>query len=75
MNKEQRHIFDDVTKKQKLEEPIHLFITGGAGTGKNLTLMLLFIQALLHFYDRHPDSDHLKKKPCLWRIQEKQHTM
>ena len=42
-NKEQRHIFDDVMyiKKQKSEEPIHLFITGGADTSKTFTSMLL----------------------------------
>ena len=66
MNKEQRHIFDDVmyAKKQRPEEPIRLFITGGAGTGKTFTLMLL-IQALLRFYNRHPDSDPFKKKALL----------
>jgi len=34
-------------------EPIHLFITGSAGTSKTFTLMLL-IQSLICFYNRHP---------------------
>jgi pantothenate kinase-related protein Tda10 len=40
-------------KKQNPNEPLHLFIIGGAGIGKNFTLMLL-IQGLLQFYNKHP---------------------
>ena len=52
INKKQRHIFDDVmyTKKQKPEEPIHLFITKGAGTGKIFTLMLSGSHNLLKMF-------------------------
>jgi pantothenate kinase-related protein Tda10 len=51
-------IFGDVMyrKEQNPNEPIHLFIGGGASIGKTFTLMLL-IQALIHFYNRHPHSD------------------
>jgi hypothetical protein len=48
-------------KKQNPNEPIHLFIIGGASTCKTLTLMFL-IQALIHFYDKHPHLDLLEKK-------------
>jgi hypothetical protein len=42
-------------------EPIHLFITRGVGICKTFTLMLL-IQALIHFYNRHPHSNPFFKK-------------
>jgi len=42
-NIDQFFIFDYVMfrKKQNPNEPLHLFITGGAGTGKTFMLMLL----------------------------------
>jgi hypothetical protein len=40
--------------------------------GEALTLMLL-IQALIHFYNKHPHSNPLKKRFCSWHILEKQH--
>jgi hypothetical protein len=50
-------IFDDVMYNLFFpNEPIHLFITGGVGTSKIFTLMLL-IQALIHFYNRHLHSN------------------
>lgn len=69
MNKEYQHIFDDVkyTKKQKPEEPIRLFITGGTDIGK-IFILMFFIQ--IFFYNRHPNSYHFKNKPCLWCIQK-----
>jgi hypothetical protein len=45
-------------------EPIDLFITKGASTSKTFTLMLL-IQALICFYNRHPHLDPLKKEALL----------
>jgi hypothetical protein len=55
-------IFYDVIykKKQNPNEPIHLFITGGVGTSKIFTLMFL-VQVLICFYNRHPNSNPLKK--------------
>jgi hypothetical protein len=44
-----------IDKKQNPNEPIHLFITGGASIGKTFTLMVL-IQALICFYNWHPHS-------------------
>ncbi len=49
------------TKKKIPNEPIHLFIIGGVGIGKTFTLMLL-IQALIRFLNRHLHLDPLKKK-------------
>ncbi len=48
-------------KKQNPNEPIHLFIIGGVITRKTFTLMLL-IQALIHFYNRHLHSNPSTKK-------------
>jgi hypothetical protein len=65
MNNEQCFIFDDVMYgKNNPNEPIHLFIIGSAGIDETFTLMLL-IQALIHFYNRHPHSNPLKKKALL----------
>jgi hypothetical protein len=47
-------------KKQNPNEPIHLFITRGVGTGKTFTLMFL-IQALIFFCNKHPQLDPFKK--------------
>jgi hypothetical protein len=41
-------------------EPIHLFITEGASIGKTFTLILL-IQALICFYNRHHQSNPLNE--------------
>ncbi len=53
-----------IERKQNPNEPIHLFIIRGADIGKTFTLMIL-IQALICFYNRHPHSDPLKKKVLL----------
>jgi hypothetical protein len=56
-------VFDDVMfkKKQNPNEPFHLFIIGGVDTCKTFTLMLL-IQALLYFYNKHTQLNLLKNK-------------
>jgi len=53
-----------IERKQNPNEPIHLFITKSVGTSKTFTLMLL-IQALICFYNKHLHLDHLKKKALL----------
>ncbi len=47
-------------KKQNSNEPLHLFITKGVGKDKIFMLMLL-IQGLLHFYNKHLESNLFKK--------------
>jgi hypothetical protein len=61
MNIEQCLIFDDVMfmKKQNPNEPLHLFFTEGVSIGKNFMLILL-IQGLLRFYNKHPQSNPSK---------------
>jgi len=65
MNKE-HFIFYDVMyrKNQNPNEPIHLFITGGASIGKTFTLMFI-IQALICYYNIHPHLCLLKWKVLL----------
>jgi chromosomal replication initiation ATPase DnaA len=48
LNEEQRAIFDDIMYKKRVfaNEPIYLFLTGGAGTGKTFTLQAI-VQGLL----------------------------
>jgi hypothetical protein len=55
-------ISDDVMFKKKINpnEPFHLFIAGGVGTSKTFTLMLL-IQGLLGFYNKHSQLDSFLK--------------
>jgi hypothetical protein len=45
-----------IERTQNPNEPIHLFITKGAGTSKTFTLMLL-IQTLICFYNKHLHLD------------------
>jgi hypothetical protein len=47
--------------KKNPNEPLHLFITRGASTCKTFTLMLL-IQGVLHFYNKHSQCNSSKKK-------------
>jgi hypothetical protein len=56
-------IFNDLMfrKKKNSNEPLHLFITKGVGINKFFMLMLL-IEGLLHFYNKHLQSDLFKKK-------------
>jgi hypothetical protein len=49
------------TKKQNPNEPLHLFIIGGADTCKIFILVLL-IQGLLCFYNKYSQLDPSKKK-------------
>ena len=58
LNSQQRELVDDITlrKKQDPHAPIHLFLTGGAGTGKTHTLLLL-VQALQRIYLRTKEFD------------------
>jgi len=51
-------------RKKNPNEPLHLFIIGGVGIGKNFMLMLL-IQGLVHFYNKHLELDLFKKKALL----------
>ena len=53
LNHEQYQIFNDIMLRKRLHpsKPINLFLTGGAGTGKTFTLLLL-VQGLLRHYSR-----------------------
>ncbi len=64
-------IFDDVMyqKKQNPNEPTHLFITRSATISKTFTLMLL-IEALIIFFNKHPHSNPFLKKKL---FMEKKH--
>ena len=66
LNYEQREIFDDILLRKKIEPslPIHLFLTGGGGTGKTHTLLLL-VQALQHIYLRSKEFDTEKPQILL----------
>ena len=66
MNIEQRAIYDDLMYRKCINsnDPIHLFLTGGAGTGKTFTLQLI-VQGLLRFYHGDLQSDPLKPKVLL----------
>lgn len=66
MNIEQRAIYDDLMYRKRINsnDPIHLFLIGGAGTGKTFTLQLI-VQGLLRFYHGDLQSDPLKPKALL----------
>ncbi|XP_059067532.1 ATP-dependent DNA helicase PIF1-like [Cryptomeria japonica] len=61
LSKEQQAIVEDILmkKQQNPDEPLYLFLTGGAGTGKTFTTKAMY-QGLLHLYnnaiDSHPDK-------------------
>ena len=63
LNKEQAAIAKDIlTKKKKApNELIHLFLTGGAGTGKTFTAIAIF-QSLVRMYNSRIEYDPLKLK-------------
>ncbi len=67
-------VFDDVMfkKKQNPNEPFHLFIIRAVNTCKTFTLMLL-IQTLLHFYNKHTQLNLLKKKTLFMAYIGKKH--
>jgi hypothetical protein len=48
LNEEQRLIFDDIMYRKQMFHniPVHIFLIGGVGIGKNFTLKLI-IQSLL----------------------------
>ena len=57
LNREQRTFFIHVLHILKTtEEPVHYFLTCGAGVGKTVVVKALF-QAMIRFYNRHPDSN------------------
>lgn len=51
MNQEQKLLYNDIMLKKRISPntALNIFITGGAGTGKTFTLMLI-IQGLLRYY-------------------------
>jgi hypothetical protein len=63
LNREQQAIVKDIALKKSMDiqKPLHLFLTGGAGTGKNFTAKTLF-QMLIRIYDAHNTIDPLKPK-------------
>jgi exonuclease III len=63
LNKEQQAIVKDIALKKSMDiqKPLHLFLTGGAGTGKTFTAKTLF-QMLIRIYDAHNTIDPLKPK-------------
>lgn len=58
LNEEQRDALDYITDhvRYKDDEPIRLFITGGAGTGKSLLIKALY-QTLIRHYDKNLNRD------------------
>ena len=65
-NIEQRAIYDDIMYRKQIKpnDSIHLFLTGGANTGKTFTLQLI-VQGLLRFYHSDLQSNPLKPKVLL----------
>jgi hypothetical protein len=61
-------------KKQNSNEPFHLFITKGVGIGQTFMFMLL-IQGLLHFYNKHLESNLFKKKTLFMAYTRKHLTL
>lgn len=63
LNKEQQVILKDIlmTKRLALHKPLHLFLTGGTGTGKTYIAKVIY-EALIRLYDKQLDSDPLKPK-------------
>ena len=63
LNQEQARIVKDVLRKKKCDpnKPIHLFLTGGAGTGKTFTAKAIF-QSLVRYYNAEMDYDPLQLK-------------
>ena len=66
LNEEQRAIYDDIMYKKRVhfDEPIYLFLTGGAGSGKTFTLQAI-VQGLLRMHHKNIKSDPLKSKALL----------
>ncbi|KAG2192542.1 hypothetical protein INT47_011655 [Mucor saturninus] len=68
LNCEQRNCFNHIINHVRHEDckltPVHLFITGGAGTGKSLLIRALY-QSLIRFYDEDRDGDLQKSSVAL----------
>ena len=76
LNNEQQSIVKEIVarKKNNPSTQIHLFLTGGVGTGKTHTAKIDY-DALLHFYDKEIGSDPLKKKVLKLHLLGRKHTM
>jgi hypothetical protein len=63
LNQEQQTIVKDITLKKHLnmDTPLHLFLIGGARTGKTFTMKEL-LQILIRIYDSNNSSDPMKPK-------------
>jgi ATP-dependent DNA helicase PIF1 len=63
LNREQQTIVKDIALKKclNMNSPVHVFLTGGAGTGKTFTTKALF-QMLIRIYDSNNSSDPMKPK-------------
>ncbi len=63
LNKEQPAIFDDCMYKKKMHpnQPMHLFLTSGAGSGKTFTFLLL-VQGFLKHYNKKLGFNPLKQR-------------
>ncbi|KAG2191078.1 hypothetical protein INT47_004755 [Mucor saturninus] len=68
LNCEQRNCFNHIINHVRHEDckltPLHLFITGGAGTGKSLLIRALY-QPLIRLYDEDRDRDLQKSSEAL----------
>jgi hypothetical protein len=66
LNIEQKAIYDDLMYRKRINsnDPIHLFLVGGARIGKTFTLQLI-VQGLLRFYHSDLQSNLLKPKVLL----------
>ena len=66
LNRQQRRLFDDLTERMVStdisEHPVHLFLTGNAGTGKSFLANIL-IEAIKHIMIKA--GDQLKKPSVL----------
>jgi exonuclease III len=58
LNKEQRAFVDHISRhcKTKADEPLHVFLSGGAGVGKSFTMITLY-EALLRVYKDRAEYD------------------
>ena len=66
LNIEQRVIYDNIMYRIRIKpnDPIHFFLTGGAGTSKTFILQLI-VQGLSHFYHSDLQSNPLKPNVLL----------
>jgi hypothetical protein len=63
LNREQQTILKDIALKKclNMHTPVHLFLTGGVGTGNTFTPKAL-LQILIRIYDSNNSSDPMKPK-------------